>query len=420
MRLQRWMMLVILPALGPAMASYAQNGYVGAPPAATRVEAIDDPTLGMTAYSVTVPAKWHFAGTMIQGTSCSPVAFPVFRGTSPDGLTVTEMLPRMDWAWQEGPGAEPTRDANHDCLPLEEYLHVQDFLKAVARMMGVEYVGETPIPAAELEKIQETFQRNKAANEARYRANGMEPPDTRREDGQAFVRYTNGSFSMKGLLNASTYCSAKNLRRPPGFRGPPYTAYQCTATVHYVRAPEAQLDATLEMLKVEHAGEKQEDAWTQAWNTRLQQQTQQNIAMINQMGQQSMRNIQAMSQASMAAQAASHQQFMRSQATNQMLHEQFLGTMQRGTDMSMARANQAMQARSTSASNVVDYALNQQTVRDPNTGQISKVSSANTYTWLDKTGKVGYQTSDGLANPNGVLPGTWTRQVVVNGDGTAR
>jgi len=234
------------------------------------------------------------------------------------------------------------------------------------------------------------------------------------------VRYTNGSFSMKGLLNASTYCSAKNLRRPPGFRGPPYTAYQCTATVHYVRAPEAQLDATLEMLKVEHAGEKQEDAWTQAWNTRLQQQTQQNIAMINQMGQQSMRNIQAMSQASMAAQAASHQQFMRSQATNQMLHEQFLGTMQRGTDMSMARANQAMQARSTSASNVVDYALNQQTVRDPNTGQISKVSSANTYTWLDKTGKVGYQTSDGLANPNGVLPGTWTRQVVVNGDGTAR
>jgi hypothetical protein len=420
MRAQRWMMLLMLPALVASMAGFAQSVDGGAPPAGTRLETLYDPTLGMTAYSVTVPAKWHFAGAVMQGTSCSSIAFAVFRATSPDGLTVMEMLPRMDWTWQEGPGAEPTRDANHDCLPLEEYLHVQDFLQLVARMMGVEYVAETPMPADELEQIQQTFQRNKAANEARYRANGMQPPDTRREDGQAFVRYSNGSFTMKGLLNASTYCSAINRRRPPGFRGPPYTVYQCAATVRYVRAPEAQLDAAVQMLRLEHAGVKPEDAWLQAWNARLQQQTQQNIAIINQMGQQSMNNIRALSQASMAAQAASHEQFMRSQATNQQLHEQFLATMQRGTDLSMARANQAMQARSTSTSNIVDFALNQQTVRDPNTGQLSKFSSANTYTWLDSTGKVGYQTSDGLANPNGVLPGTWTRQVVVNGDGTPR
>ncbi|HTV14302.1 MAG TPA: hypothetical protein VME68_06280 [Acidobacteriaceae bacterium] len=418
MRLLPRVIMLMLPALVPALSSYAQSGNGDAPPAGTRVEAIDDSMLGMTAYSVTVPAKWHFAGAIIEGTSCSSIPFPVFRATSPDGLTAMEMLPRMDWTWQEGPGAESARDANHDCLPLEEYLHVQDFLKVVARMMDVEYAGESPIPAAELERMQQTFERNKAANQARYWANGMQPPDERREDGQAFVRYTNGSFTMKGLLSASTYCSAVTRRRPPGFSGPPYTAYQCTATVRYVRAPEAQLDAALQMLKLEHAGEKQEGAWLQAWNARLQQQTQQNIRIINQMGQDSMRNIQAMSQASMAQQAASHQQFMQSQATNQRLHEQFLGTMQRGTDLSMARASQAMQARSTSTSNIVDYALNQQTVRDPNTGQITKVSNANTYTWLDNTGKVGYQTSDGLANPNGVLPGTWTRQEVVNGDGT--
>ncbi len=171
---------------------------------------------------------------------------------------------------------------------------------------------------------------------------------------------------------------------------------------------------------LEPAGAKQEDAWTQAWSARLQQQTQQNMRMINQMGQTAMANSQAQFQASQAQQAASHQQFMQSQATNQRMHEQFLSTMQRGTDMSMARANQAMQARSTSASNIVDYALNQQTVQDPNTGATNKVSSAYNYTWVDTTGKVGYQTSDGLANPNGVLPGTWTRQEVVNGDGTPK
>jgi hypothetical protein len=410
------MMLLMLPAMVPAMAAYTQNGVV--PSAGTRQETIDDPTLGMTAYSVSVPATWHFAGTMIQGTSCSSIAFPVFRATSPDGLTAMELLPRMDWTWQEGPGAEPTRAA--DCLPLQEYLHIQDFLKLTAKMMGVDYVGESPIPAALVEQLQQTFQRNKAANEARYRQAGMEPPDARREDGQALVRYSNGSFTMKGLLTASTYCSAINRRRPPGFRGPPYTAYQCTATVRFLRAPEAQLDATAEMLDWDHAGGKVEDAYVQAWIARSNQQSQENMAEIRRQSQIAMDNSRAMANASMAQQAASHQQFMQSQATNQRLHEEFLGTMQRGTDLSMARAGQAMQARSTSASNIVDYALNQQTVRDPNTGQVSKVSSANTYTWLDNTGKVGYQTSDGLANPNGVLPGTWTRQEVVNGDGTPR
>lgn len=101
MRLQRWMMLLMLWALVPAMASYAQNASGGVPAKGTRLEAIDDPTLGMTAYSVTVPANWHFAGTIIQGTSCSGIAFPVFRATSRDGLTVMETLPRMDWGGRQ-------------------------------------------------------------------------------------------------------------------------------------------------------------------------------------------------------------------------------------------------------------------------------------------------------------------------------
>jgi hypothetical protein len=407
MRILRWMVLLVLAGMGLAVASTAQEGNMGSAPAGMRLEPIDDPTLGMTAFSVAVPAKWHFAGAMIQGTSCSSIAFPVFRATSPDGLTVLERLPRMDWKWQEGPGAEPVRDANHDCLPLEQYLTPQEFLKRVAKMLGVEYLGEDPISAADLDKTQQGFARAREANAAKYRANGMQPPEERQENGRAFIRYSNGSFTMKGLLGTSIYCSAVSGHRGPGLYGPPRKSYGCTANVRYVHAPEAQLAAAVTML--EPAGAKMLDAYSQAWSARLQQQTQQN-----------MRVISNMAQASQAQQAASHQQFMQSQATNQRMHEQFLATMQRGTDMSMARANQSMQARSTSTSNIVDYALNQQTVRDPNTGATNKVSSAYNYTWVDNTGKVGYQTSDGLANPNGVLQGTWTRQEVVNGDGTPK
>jgi hypothetical protein len=45
----------------------------------------------------------------------------------------------------------------------------------------------------------------------------------------------------------------------------------------------------------------------------------------------------------------------------------------------MARAQASMNARSTAASDWVDYALNQRTVVDPSTGQLTKVSSSYTY-----------------------------------------
>ena len=73
--------------------------------------------------------------------------------------------------------------------------------------------------------------------------------------------------------------------------------------------------------------------------------------------------------------------------------------MQRGTEMSMNRAAQIANSNHTIASDWVDYSLDQQTVRDPNTGQVSKVSSAYSYTWVDSSGTNSYQTANPNANP---------------------
>ena len=80
----------------------------------------------------------------------------------------------------------------------------------------------------------------------------------------------------------------------------------------------------------------------------------------------------------------------------------------------------SMNARSTVASDWVNYSLDQKTVRDPNTGQVTKVSSSNSYTWLDTSGRTSYQTNDVNANPNRILQGNWTRQQQVHGDGTGK
>jgi hypothetical protein len=146
-------------------------------------------------------------------------------------------------------------------------------------------------------------------------------------------------------------------------------------------------------------------AWQQAWVARYQQQANQaeskNIAATN------------------AAMAASHQMFEQSMAAQAQEHQQFMATLQRGTDLSMGQAQAGLNAQSTASSDWVNYALDQQTVMDPNTGQISTVSSASSYTWMDGSGKT-YQTSDSSANPNGVMPGTWTKQQVVHGNGTPK
>jgi hypothetical protein len=55
---------------------------------------IHDPVVNMDAYEVFIPLKWHFQGVIIQGSSCMQMPFPVFRASSPDGLTIFERMPR--------------------------------------------------------------------------------------------------------------------------------------------------------------------------------------------------------------------------------------------------------------------------------------------------------------------------------------
>jgi hypothetical protein len=215
---------------------------------------------------------------------------------------------------------------------------------------------------------------------------------------------------MKGRLMVSVDCTEtyyagmKSILRGMADR-PPSTVDKCTANVNYAAAPESQYAALVKNWDTNQMGAKGLDAWQQAW---IQRSTQQSQRMINNMIQQS--------NAQMAAQ---HAQFEHDQGVRQQMHEQFMQTMQRGTDMSMARANANMNARSTATSDWVDYALDRQTVVDPNSGQVSKVSSSYTHTWVDATGKTSFQTNDGSANPNGVIPGNWTQQTKTHGDGSS-
>ena len=133
--------------------SYASGG--------TKTVSITDPILNMTAYTLTIPADWVFSGAVIQGSSCASGPFPVFRMSSPDGLTGIKQLPRLDWAWSDSSAYRPPNAG--DCMNLKQEMTATDVLKYMVGVLKVQYVRDDVNPN------REEFQRNIASrNSATY------------------------------------------------------------------------------------------------------------------------------------------------------------------------------------------------------------------------------------------------------------
>jgi hypothetical protein len=366
--------------------------------------AIHDPVLDMDAETVTYPARWHFQGTLLQGTPCFGAPLVIYRAFSPDGLTEIEKLPTFNWYWSNMPNPPKPPEG---CLPLKEAMGAKDFLKYLSAILKVAYVGEQAVPAATLDAFNKNAEETNASWAKKYIAAGMTPPTNTGELADAIVRYRNGTFAMEGRLDADVECSAThrtmNVVVAGRFTTQSVEDHTCRANIRYLHAPVAQFKA-VEMQTDNAITETANTQWVTAYMAKQNQQTQQAIANMRQQTQQQM--------------AAQQQQFEQGQAMRQRQNDDFIATMQRGTDASMQQAAQIANSNHTIASDWVDYSLDQQTVRDPTTGQTSKVSSASTYTWIDASGKTAYQTNDANANPNGTFQGTWTRQQKVHGDGS--
>jgi hypothetical protein len=373
-----------------------------------RTEVIHDPTLNnMDAIQVPVPAKWHFQGVLDQGGTCVGLASGVFRATSPDGLSFVEQMPMLGWSW--GTGFAARVPPNNGCLPLKSAMSARDFLKYLTATLNVAYVADYPLPAEMQAKAQKGLDDAALPYAAQYAAMHAQPPKQTVQLAAAIVRYKNGTFEMKGRIGTSVTCTEINhagqrsmLRGVPDQPG--WTTDQCRATVLYMAAPENQYDALIKQWDKPEMQVHGNAEWGRA--------------VIDRDNRRAAMRDQQMNATAAAQRQASAQQFAHDQAVRQQMHKQFLATMQRGTDMSMARAAQVANTNHTIASDWVDYSLDRQTVLDPNTGQLSRVSSSYGYTWVDSSGHTSFQTNDVNANPNGTLQGTWTRQQVVHGDGS--
>jgi hypothetical protein len=348
-------------------------------------EPIVDRALNMKAYDVSIPDGWKFQGSMMQGDSCSSLASPVWRAYSPDGLSEFRSPPRFDWSWSNAPyAAKP----GGDCLPLKQDVSAKDFVRYVGNMLHITFVSE----AQDDDFVHAYLQNVENDNAGIMAAAGQRP--FRGSAAAARFQDQNGSFVIEEQIRVGVRCAHYDLG---GFAGQQKLFREaCQAEVRIIRAPKGKLDPLVAALNA-HGGYHVDESWNKAIIAIMHQQTQANDQRTRQI---------------MAARDA---QFQHDQSVRAQQNQQYQAATQAGYAAHNAAEAQNMNARHTPASDWVDFALDQQTVTGSG-GTAVKVSSAASQTWANGQGQY-YQTNDPSANPNGSLPGTWSLQTPVHGNG---
>jgi hypothetical protein len=374
------------PAAAPAAAAKAVQS---SPLPSTFVTGtLTDPAMnGMVAQTLTIPTGWKLQGIVVT-TPCTQLPWPVYRAYSPDGLTEMRMNPAAGWKWAQNPAVPIPKE----CLPLSGPETAAQFLSNFVETIqgGVHVVGPMPVSDA-------------------YRKNANDFAAKLNAQGQQFAagiraRYTsdvaalrietkNGSFVIEQRLQTAVQCDIQDSGM--------FAGGNCFARVDVLRAPQGKLDALAQLVD---ANNLPNPKMTPQWQTAETQ-------LIQQRGQAAIAAVQRIADAGMKAQKAMFDSFM---ATSQQNHQAFEAQQESQFQSSMNNAQASMNAQSTAASDMVDYALDQQTVTG--SGGTVKVSSAYSQTWSNGQGQW-YQTVNPSSNPNGSMPGNWTQDTKVHGNG---
>lgn len=347
---------------------------------------IMDPTLGgMKAFTVTIPSGWKFQGTVVRGPACKPDSSAVFRAYSSDGLTEMRLLPTFNWSFH--PQIKMATAAG--CLPIQQTLTAAQFLDHFIELIpgGVHVIGTMSIAPLYHQRVEQVA--------TSLNANSNRSGDRFTVDAAALrVETVNGSFIIEQRIRAWVGCTTNS-------QAGKFSGGGCSAHVDVLRAPQGKLDALVALVDnhdlTKPTGDPQ---WREAYMQRQQREGANMLAAL--------RETEARQGAML------HAQYEQIQATMNRNHAAFMAQQESQFHSAMNNANNAMNARTTAASDWVDYALDQQTVTG--SGGTVKVSNSYSQTWSNGQNQW-FQTNDPNSNPNGVLSGNWTLNTKVHGNG---
>jgi hypothetical protein len=359
---------------------------------------------GMPAVQVSAPNGWRVQGQAALST-CPDLPYFSWNATSADGQSQINVLPLFGWKWGKG---VPN---GNGCIPLTGSLTAADFLqKFAARLKGVRVVGSMPVEDAF--RMQEEKFTNNGNNQ-----NSRIPPAFRsRNTGDVAAIRAVDSTGHEMRLRASVICQEHQGNWPGG---------NCFAKVDILRTPNGQLNALVALVDSHNLlGGNPTEEWKAALMNRLsqrdQQQGRQKLAEGQREAAATSQMMSNAARADMQRQTDQHNAFMGQMQQQQANHEANLQQMQRSTDSSMRNTQNSMNARSTAASDMQDYSLDQQTVSGAN--GTYKTSSQYSNVWSSPLGPANsdgrtFGSMNNTVDPNSATDNTWTKDTKVHGNG---
>jgi|GEM_PF-1106930 len=360
---------------------------------------------GMPAVQVFAPSGWRVQGQAALST-CPDLPYSSWDASSPDGQSQMNELPPFGWKWGNG------SQNRNGCIPLSGRLTAADFLqKFAARLKGVRVVG--PMPISDAFRSREENLVNNANSQ-----NSNRPPAFRsRNTGDVAAIQAVDSTGHEMRLRAWVECADY----PRG----PMAGGNCWAKVDILRTPKGRLNALVALVDSRNLWQ---DHPTEEWNAAvINRLTRRNQEAGSQMMALGRRNSAAADQmlhnqavSSQERLNANHAAFTEKMKTQQANHEANMRQMQSATNSSMRNTQNSMNARSTSASDMQDYSLDQQTVSGAN--GTYKTSSQYSNVWSSPYGPANsdgrtFGSTNNTVDPNSATDNTWTKDTKVHGNG---
>jgi hypothetical protein len=366
-------------AISSAGAQTKSHDAPSAPPAGLKAVTITDPVHGITAYSLAIPENWIFQGRVIEGTTCALNPLPVFRMSSPDGLTGVKFFPRTDWSWSDDP-KQPAASNSFDCLPYKKAISASDFLKNMVVILKVEYVKNLPTP-------------NLAARQKEAAANSTKLLTTTADAANFQVRYHIHEVEIEEHLNALLVCTTDKTSEKA-------IQHTCSAFISRSWAPQGKWSEDT------FAFTQHPLAIDEKWNAAVYWDTHPTPEEIKRRQNPGFGNLD---------EGRRHREHLelvarlQAEALRKKQYGEFIGAMQRDSGMRATTQNAISATRM--PDDWCDYALDREKINDHfigDTGTVADPPDFN-YTWVNEKGDR-IQTKNLNDNPNGNGTGNWILQ----------
>jgi hypothetical protein len=370
---------------GSSSPSYSAPPSASGASVAMRTATIFDPVFNHDFIHIPMPADWIFQGGIVPGNGCKWFSSPVYRISSPDGLSGLKVFPRIDLGWSNNPNLRP--NGSGGCQPFDGDPKASDVMQWLVAVLQVQYERDVTDPA-DVESLRSRWARN---------TGGSAFSNNFADQAVARASFHINSIPEEEQLAVTVRCTLANIIVLQNtFKN------TCTVNISFAWAPQGKLESTLALIRPSLV-DQYDPEWNRLWQQALERANEAfrqrdeaywaGVARANNLFYSNLRN----------SLNANHEQFMQ-QMNGQFVQSQAeIAQMRRIGDANMVNTMRNLDSQHRMNQDFCDSILGLQRRVNPQTGETYKTDNL-TYDWVNSSG--GHILTDYINdNPNGVNGG---------------